>query len=49
MQNLIAPGSEAVMLQNQYEESDTLDSEFNFIIPLYENMPEEICEEPKNE
>ena len=49
MQNLIAPGSEAVMLTNQYEESDTLDSEFNFIIPLYENMPEEICEEPKNE
>ena len=49
MQNLIAPGSEAVMLQNQYEESDTLDLEFNFIIPLYENMPEEICEEPKNE
>ena len=49
MQNLIAPGSEAVMLQNQYEKSDTLDSEFNFIIPLYENMPEEICEEPKNE
>lgn len=49
MQNLIAPGSEAVMLQNQYEESDTLDSEFNFIIPLYENMAEEICEEPKNE
>lgn len=49
MQNLIAPGSEAVMLQNQYEESNTLDSEFNFIIPLYENMPEEICEEPKNE
>ena len=49
MQNLIAPGSEAVMLQNQYEESDTVDSEFNFIIPLYENMPEEICEEPKNE
>lgn len=49
MQNLIAPGSEAVMLQNQYEESDTLDSEFNFIIPLYENMPEEICEKPKNE
>lgn len=49
MQNLIAPGSETVMLQNQYEESDTLDSEFNFIIPLYENMPEEICEEPKNE
>lgn len=49
MQNLIAPGSEAVMLQNQYEESDTLDSEFNFIITLYENMPEEICKEPKNE
>lgn len=49
MQNLIAPGSEAVMLLNQYEESNTVDSEFNFIIPLYENMPEEICEEPKTE
>ena len=49
MQNLMAPGSEAVMLLNQYEESNTVDSEFNFIIPLYENMPDEICEEPKTE
>ena len=49
MQNLIAPLSEANILLDQYEESETADSEFNFIIPLYENMPEKISEKPKEE
>ena len=38
MQNLLAPESEAKNMKLIYEESDTLDSSLNFIIPLYENM-----------
>ena len=49
MQNLIAPTSESNILLDQYESSKTIDSEFNFIIPLYENMPEKISEKPKEE
>ena len=38
MQNLLAPESEANNMKGIYEASDTVDSELNFIIPLYENM-----------
>ena len=44
MQNLLAPQSEASNMKEIYEASGTVDSALNFIIPLYENMPEEICE-----
>lgn len=49
MQNLLAPTSESSILLDQYESSDKVDSNFNFIIPLYENMPKEIVEKPKEE
>ena len=49
MQNLLAPTSESSILLDQYESSNTVDSNLNFIIPLYENMPKEISEEPKDE
>ena len=42
MQNLLAPKSEAKNMKSIYESSNTVDSNLNFIIPLYENMPEEI-------
>ena len=42
MQNLLAPMSEANNMKEIYEFSNTLDTELNFIIPLYENMPEEV-------
>ena len=45
MQNLLAPTSEASNMKDIYEASNTVDSKLNFIIPLYENMPEEISEE----
>ena len=45
MQNLLAPTSEANNMKSIYEYSNTVDSNLNFIIPLYENMPEEISEE----
>lgn len=44
MQNLLAPESEASNMLKIYETSDTIDSKLNFIIPLYENMPEKISE-----
>ena len=44
MQNLLAPKSEAKNMKSIYEASNTVDSNFYFIIPLYENMPEEISE-----
>ena len=44
MQNLLAPQSEANNMQEIYEASDTVDLALNFIVPLYENMPEEISE-----
>ena len=47
MQNLLAPTSESSILLDQYENSATTASKFNFIIPLYENMPTEISKEPE--
>lgn len=44
MQNLLAPQSEARNMREIYETSNTVDSAINFIIPLYENMPEEVSE-----
>lgn len=44
MQNLLAATSEASNMRSIYEASDTVDSELNFIIPLYENMPKEVSE-----
>ena len=45
MQNLLAPTSEGKNMKSIYEASETVNSKLNFIIPLYENMPEEISEE----
>lgn len=44
MQNLLAAQSEASNMKSIYEASGTVDAELNFIIPLYENMPEEVSE-----
>ena len=44
MQNLLAPQSEARNMREIYETSNTVDSAMNFIIPLFENMPEEVSE-----
>ena len=44
MQNLLAPESEASNMLEIYEASNTVDSNLNFVIPLYENIPEEISE-----
>ena len=44
MQNLLAPKSEASNMKTIYEASGTVDANLNFIIPLYENMPDEISQ-----
>lgn len=44
MQNLLAPESEANNMKSIYEASTTVDASLNFIIPIYENMPEEVSE-----
>ena len=44
MQNLLAPQSEANNMKEIYEASNTVDAALNFIVPLYENMPEEVSE-----
>ena len=44
MQNLLATQSEASNMKAIYEASGTVDTALNFIIPLYENMSEEVSE-----
>lgn len=44
MQNLLAPQSEANNMKYIYEASNTVETNLNFIIPLYENISEEVAE-----
>ena len=44
MQNLLAPQPEASNMLEIYRASDTVDFNLNFIIPLYENMPDKVSE-----
>lgn len=39
MQNILAPSSEAISTYNAYLKMNLLDIPFNFVIPVYENMP----------
>lgn len=48
MQNLFGAYNEAKSLQGMYDKTGRLDSDFTFIIPLYENMPKDLSPEPKN-
>ncbi len=46
MQNVSAAYSEAKTLRNCYSSTNTEDSEFTFIVPVYENMPSEASARP---
>ena len=46
MQNVSAAKSEGYSVKQAYEELGLLDSSIDFVIPVYENMPESICMEP---
>lgn len=48
MQNLFGAYNEAKSLQGMYDRTGRLESDFTFIIPLYENMPKDLSPEPKN-
>ena len=41
MQNLLAATSEASNMRKIYDNSNSTDTNLNFIVPLYEKMPEE--------
>ncbi len=40
MQNILAPASESVSVYNAYNDMGLIDIPFNFVIPVYNNMPE---------
>ena len=42
MTNLGAPVNEALIMYSAYNAGDLLNSNFNFVIPVYENMPETV-------
>ena len=46
MQNILAAQSEGTTLRNTYINTNSMSSAHTFVIPVYENMPETICEEP---
>lgn len=48
MQNLFGAYNEAKSLQGMYDRTGRLESDFTFIIPLYENMSKDLSPEPKN-
>ena len=48
MQNIFAARSEGYTTYNTYSKLGLLDNNYNFIIPVYENMPTELSQEPKN-
>lgn len=49
MQNLSAPYTEGRTLRNIYKNSNTIESDFTFVIPVYENMPAQNSPRPSNE
>lgn len=46
MTNCLAPYSESVGIYSAYNSNGMLNSSIGFVIPVYENMPDEICESP---
>lgn len=46
MQNIFAARNEGITTYNTYKKLDLLDNNYNFIIPVYENMPTELSLEP---
>ncbi len=49
MQNLLAPVNEGYNMRKTYMENGILESDFVFRIPIYNNMPENICPMPEGD
>lgn len=47
MQNIRAANDEGNIIYKSYRDNGLLDSQFEFIIPVYENMPATACPRPK--
>ena len=47
MQNIFAAKNEGYTTYKTYKELGLLDNNYNFVIPLYENMPKSLSSEPK--
>ena len=48
MQNIRAANDEGYKMRRTYDANDILDSHFVFIVPMYNNMPDETCGRPRN-
>lgn len=48
MQNILAAQNEGTTLKNTYVNMNSMSSSHTFIIPVYENMPQEVCSRPNN-
>jgi beta-N-acetylglucosaminidase len=46
MQNIVAPVSEGKNIRKSYVNAGSLDNTFVFKIPVYENMPQQVCTNP---
>lgn len=46
MQNILAAQSEGTTLRNTYIKMNSVSSSHTFIIPVYENMPKDVCVRP---
>ncbi len=46
MTNVLAPYSESKIIYTGYQNSNMLDTQMSFVIPIYENMPELPCMSP---
>ena len=45
-QNIMAPQNEGTKLRVAFEECGSIDMDYTFIIPVYKNMPDNICTKP---
>lgn len=46
-QNIMAAQNEGVTIRKTFEEINSIESAYTFVIPLYENMPQETCKKPQ--
>lgn len=46
-QNIMAAQNEGVTIRKTFEEINSIESAYTFVIPLYENMPQETCKKPE--
>lgn len=48
-QNIMAAQNEGVTIRKTFEEINSIESAYTFVIPIYENMPQEISKKPQKD